>query len=305
MGPQPSRPRDQCRRSYFWRTQGDKHQNTRQLSDSLQVCAMQLTLGEVGHVSVVGCWANSLAGPTTSFLVSGDGIRLLLDVGCDPVGSLRRLDVKPTDIDAIYISHLHSDHASGLANFIFTRGLLSRTEYPRTSSVMVLCQQEVLTGAAELVRIQYPERQLAVKWIPLEPMKKVKVTDSCAITIFESLHTVPCYGAIIGIGGVSVGFTSDTSPSPDHREVLADCNVLIGEAFGLAADVGRDVHKRGHSTAEDLAALAAATRCEAVIPFHFGPEYRDYEKRRTLLAACSEGHDAIVVDPVGDQRASI
>ena len=253
---------------------------------------------------VVGCWANSLAGPTTSFLVSADGIRLLLDVGCDPVGSLRRLDIKPTDIDAIYVSHLHSDHSSGLANFIFTRGLLSRTVPPRTPSVMVLGQQDVLTGAAELVRIQYPERQLAVKWIPLEPLKNFDVTDTCTITIFASLHTVPCYGAIIYSGGLSVGFTSDTAPSPNHPEILAGCNVLIGEAFGLAADVGRDIHKRGHSTAEDLAVLAAATRCDTVIPFHFGPEYLNFEERSSLLVACSEGHDAMVVDPVVDQRVS-
>ncbi|MDP2696519.1 MBL fold metallo-hydrolase [Thalassospira sp.] len=40
--------------------------------------------------------------------------RLLIDCGSDARHSLRRMGLAPNDLDAIYISHLHSDHIGGL-----------------------------------------------------------------------------------------------------------------------------------------------------------------------------------------------
>ena len=47
-------------------------------------------------------------------ITAGSGAKLLVDCGSDVKYSLMESRIKPTDIDAVYISHLHADHIGGL-----------------------------------------------------------------------------------------------------------------------------------------------------------------------------------------------
>jgi ribonuclease BN (tRNA processing enzyme) len=51
-------------------------------------------------------------------LVTGDGASILLDCGATTLASLKRESISAGSIDAIFISHLHGDHFSGLP-FLF------------------------------------------------------------------------------------------------------------------------------------------------------------------------------------------
>jgi ribonuclease BN (tRNA processing enzyme) len=109
---------------------------------------------------------------------------------------------------------------------------------------------------------------------------------------------------VVETGRAKIGFTSDTGPVASHEHDYAGCDVLIGEAFGLAGDVGDSIHRRGHSTAEDLGELVNAARPRIVVPFHFGQEYAEASKRAKLLSACG-APDVQVIDPVDSERITI
>jgi len=47
-------------------------------------------------------------------ITAGSGAKILVDCGSDVKYSLMESKIKPTDIDAVYISHLHADHIGGL-----------------------------------------------------------------------------------------------------------------------------------------------------------------------------------------------
>jgi len=47
-------------------------------------------------------------------LTAGSGEKILVDCGSDVKYSLMESKIKPTDIDAVYISHLHVDHVGGM-----------------------------------------------------------------------------------------------------------------------------------------------------------------------------------------------
>jgi ribonuclease BN (tRNA processing enzyme) len=47
-------------------------------------------------------------------LTAGSGEKILVDCGSDVKYSLMENKIKPTDIDAVYISHLHADHVGGM-----------------------------------------------------------------------------------------------------------------------------------------------------------------------------------------------
>jgi ribonuclease BN (tRNA processing enzyme) len=248
-------------------------------------------------VTSLGCWAHTFAGPTTSFLVSSDNCHLLLDVGASPIQRLRELGISPPIIDYVYISHMHSDHVGGFANFVFTRQLLGR-KIEKVPSLHVLAVGTVLEDVKKLLTLQYPERKFDIEWVPLEPMTEVPIGEGATLEAVPNLHTVPCFGARVAIGNSIIGFTSDTAPTAEHRDVYAQCSLLIGECFDLAANAGASLHARGHSSAEDLADLVAATQCPVVIPFHFDEKYHDEENRRQLINHCNPMGARMVVDPV-------
>jgi len=49
-----------------------------------------------------------------NLILERNGKRLLLDAGMDIKFSFKNAGLKPKDIDAVYISHLHADHAGGV-----------------------------------------------------------------------------------------------------------------------------------------------------------------------------------------------
>jgi ribonuclease BN (tRNA processing enzyme) len=70
-------------------------------------------------VTVLGC-SGSVPGPdspASGYLIEAEGYRLVLDLGHGAFGALQRY-VRPSDVDAIVISHLHADHCIDLTAYI-------------------------------------------------------------------------------------------------------------------------------------------------------------------------------------------
>lgn len=73
-------------------------------------------------ITVLGCGsAFSTENMNQQFLLEEDGRKLLVDCGYATPFVLKRAGLKVTDIDDIYISHLHADHVGGLEYFAFNR----------------------------------------------------------------------------------------------------------------------------------------------------------------------------------------
>jgi ribonuclease Z len=83
-----------------------------------------------------------LPGPTTLVEFGStdsdcrDGAQLLFDVGRAAVVELSKLDVRTSDIDAIFVTHIHSDHTDGLYTFF-------NDLWYRSGSVDVVCHDRV------------------------------------------------------------------------------------------------------------------------------------------------------------------
>jgi ribonuclease BN (tRNA processing enzyme) len=70
-------------------------------------------------LTVLGC-SGSVPGPdspASGYLIEAEGYRLVLDMGHGTFGALQRY-VRPTDVDAVLISHLHADHCIDLTAYI-------------------------------------------------------------------------------------------------------------------------------------------------------------------------------------------
>src|SRR5580765_1316813 len=70
-------------------------------------------------LTVLGC-SGSMPGPdspASSYLVEAEGYRIVLDMGQGAFGALQRY-VRPADVDAVIITHLHPDHCIDLTGYI-------------------------------------------------------------------------------------------------------------------------------------------------------------------------------------------
>jgi ribonuclease BN (tRNA processing enzyme) len=74
------------------------------------------------NIRIIGCGnAFSHLNFNQSFLLEEDGKKLLIDCGTRTPLALAKAKVKLTNLDAIYISHAHSDHCGGLEEVAFLR----------------------------------------------------------------------------------------------------------------------------------------------------------------------------------------
>src|SRR6266571_2065081 len=91
---------------------------------SVPLGAMELT--------IVGC-SGSFPGPdsaSSSYLLTAEGFRLLVDLGNGALGALQRY-ASPGDIDAVLISHLHADHCLDMCSYQVFRTYHPSGELPR------------------------------------------------------------------------------------------------------------------------------------------------------------------------------
>ena len=83
------------------------------------------------RLTVLGC-AGSFPGPEgpcSSYLVTADGFRLLVDFGAGSLSSLQRY-ASLTSVDAIVLSHLHADHVLDTCNYVVVRRYAPDGPYP-------------------------------------------------------------------------------------------------------------------------------------------------------------------------------
>ena len=161
------------------------------------------------HTLASGSSGNALV------LSCGD-THLLVDAGisCRRITvSLRELGLTPDDLDAVFITHTHSDHIAGLQT------LLKRTAFPVYGSAAT-CRGLAyrLAGIEDRLRPMDFGQPLALK--------------TCSITAFPTSHDAPgsCDYRVDTPDG-SVGLLTDTGYVPDEAsEILSGVDLAVLES---------------------------------------------------------------------------
>jgi ribonuclease BN (tRNA processing enzyme) len=220
------------------------------------------------RLTVVGC-AGSAPAPDSAcscYLVEGDGYRLLLDLGAGASGPLQRY-VAPGDIDAVILSHQHSDHHADLTQLWRLREV---TGSPPLPVIGPSDMPEVLRTNPDCFTATVAEPG-AMKLGPL------------AVRLARVVHG-ECWATRVGD---ALCYTADTGPCAAIDELAAGCRVLLAEASGL----DRDGPMTGHLTAGDAGRLAARSGAELLILTHL----RAWQDHTELLAEAATATDCPVV----------
>jgi ribonuclease Z len=183
-------------------------------------------------------------GPST--LIEAGSHRLLIDAGRGATIRLAQLGVSSADIDAVLLTHLHSDHVVGLPDLWLTGWIFNR----RTG--LVLVGPEGVRSMADALTHAYAfdihtRRDLDEHLSPngvLLPAREIEegtayeTSDGLLISAFLVDHgpTRPALGYRVDFHGRSAVLSGDTRPSQNLVRRSRGVDVLVHEVISVEAE---------------------------------------------------------------------
>jgi ribonuclease BN (tRNA processing enzyme) len=227
------------------------------------------------------------------------GEAMLIDTSSGTV-LLRQLEAAAIPLESVrhlFVSHLHFDHAGGLAPLLTAMAALP------AASLAVYAMPRTLKGLRELLALTIPgvEGWLGghLTWYELAPGESVRVND-VEVTPFRVNHGLECVGFRVAQAGAVAVFAADTRPCSEVVENARGADLVIHEVYGLKAEAER-AHALGHPTAAEAGRVARDAGASRLILTHFrASRFADPE----VLAAEAEASFGHPVEVAGDLMAS-
>ena len=231
-------------------------------------------------VSVLGkspAWQDG-GGACSGYLVQSSGFTLLLDCGSGVFAKLRGV-LDYLDVDAVLISHLHSDHILDLIPFSFALGYSPRL-HPTGSGrtpVRPTPPRPALhapPGATERFReigglLAEPDQiERAFDLAEYDPAQVLQV-GPFTVRFCEVPHYTRCWAIDLEADGHRFTFGADCAPSDALVEFASGTELLMLEATLDHPEAG---DRRGHMTAGEAGELARRAGAGRLVVTHYSDE---------------------------------
>ena len=244
---------------------------------------MQLTLLGTGCPSV----HPKRFGPAN--LVTTKKAKILIDCGSGVTQRLIEAKVSSAIIDALFLTHLHSDHVVDLYQLIISSWHSYRTKPwkvygPKGTSKFVQATMNAWKEERNL-RIRYEQRPsikaFDIKVHEFNQYGRIKIKD-LTVEYFEVDHKPVkyAYGFNFINNGKKITISGDTRPCDNLMKFAQKANVLLHEVFveGELKSLNRmrtkqTLHnvKDYHTSSEDVGKIAKISLAQKLILTHFVP----------------------------------
>jgi ribonuclease BN (tRNA processing enzyme) len=187
------------------------------------------------RLTVIGCGDAFGAGGSlqTSFYVRSSAATFLVDCGVTTLIGMRRLGLKPNDIDTIYVSHLHGDHFGGLPWLLIDAIYVSMRRRPLVvTGPRGIEARFIIAAEAHYPNITTAKRDFDLRFIEYEERQPLAIGGVTVIP-FEVKHPsgAPPYALRFDIDGKVLAFTGDTGWVEVLGEVAQGADLFISECF--------------------------------------------------------------------------
>ncbi len=248
------------------------------------------------QLTILGCRGGMPADgqPSSGYLVETAGARLLIDCGPGIAVALSAV-VPPSSLDAVVISHFHSDHCYDLLPI--GKSLLNclievQGSPPRRDVAFRPLPLYVPSGA----------RELFDRWSSLFPVTTLPLLDrafevafdvheytpgasfqvgDCTIEPRALRHVLPNCGVRVEAPCGSLAYTGDTGVTPDLVELASGVDLLLAEA--TLSETDRSDH--GHLSGADAGRTASAAGVRELVLTHFASNDPEWLSHLSKTAA--------------------
>lgn len=189
---------------------------------------------------------------TGGFIISAGGLNISVDPGPGALTSLHELNFPPENIDAVIVTHMHIDHVSD-ANVLIE----AMSGYTLKKGGTLITSSSVTEGDVNGDKsITLYHQSLLFQKIILHAGEEKKITIiKNGKPISFSMRAVKVkhddnegFGFVIEIGGLKIGYTSDTEYLPSiHNAEYSGLDLLIANNLKSSDDGIPDHLHSGHT----------------------------------------------------------
>ncbi len=216
---------------------------------------------------------------------------MIADFGTGAFSNLQRFR-GPDAVDGIVLSHLHADHFIDVIPLRYALRYGERTHARRIALYLPPGGEEVLRAiVAPLDNEGGSFLDDVYDVMTYDPQATLDIGD-VSIRFAQANHYVPCFAMRLDLDGITCTYSADTAPADDIASLAAHTGVLLCEA--TLSQEEEALEPRGHLSAREAGALAAASAAGALLLSHYPASASPETMRRD--AASEYGGRIIVVD---------
>lgn len=174
-------------------------------------------------LTVIGHWGGypKAGEASTGYLLEHEDFKLLLDCGSAVLSQLQNF-VKPTNLDAVLISHYHPDHVADIG--VLQHALLiAKYVEGFDKQLPIYGHDKDKLGFQSLT---YKDITIGIPYRENEDLQ----IGPFHIRFIQTKHPVPCYAMRISVGHKSLVFTADTAYFPELVQFCEGTDLLLCES---------------------------------------------------------------------------
>jgi ribonuclease Z len=243
-----------------------------------------------------------------------NGRHYLFDCGAGITRNMVRANVSPSEVTAVFLTHLHHDHVCDFPLFVITGWMWDREDSPIVigpKGTAHFCKNLFEGGAFKAdfdARSHYPLRQknlaaVRPRVIECEPgiaYQDEHVTIRCDWVEHIPRHISECFGLRFEAEGKAIAFSGDTAPCDAMVRLAQDANLLIHECtFPESFIEHRKKSGTGtfsHTSPTELGRIGARSGAKQLLATHFG----HFDCTNALIKRMATHH--VPVDEMGPHQ---
>ncbi len=165
-----------------------------------------------------------------------DDLPILIDCGEGTTTQLLKAGIPPQTINHLWLTHLHSDHLFGYAQFLIGGQGDGRRELTVVGPVGTKKYHERILQLYEedinyrLSLGRSPKGLMDVNIIEIEEPGEILTGIPAKVTAARMVHNVTTFGYRFEVGGKVVVISGDTAPTPEIVKLAAGADLLVQDA---------------------------------------------------------------------------
>lgn len=215
-------------------------------------------------------------GACSGYLLEYEDTKVLIDCGNGVLSRLQKF-YPVHELDAIILTHLHSDHISDIFVMKYALGI-SRTLGNNSKTI------PIYTANDDQYLIDNMNYNDSFKINFIDEDNEV-IIGNIKFNFIKTKHLVETYGVKAIAGNKKFVYSSDTSYFEEFIDFVKDANLFLCEVGILSKDKNKNIM---HLTPKEVAKLAEKAKVKKLLLTHFYPEY----EMKSILEETSDNYSS-------------